>query len=43
MGKRAGAQVDAATVAASLYPLIAGFPLPVKPCQTCVARREAEL
>lgn len=36
---RAGAQIDAATVAASLWTLISGVPIPVRPCPVCVERR----
>ncbi len=47
MSSRAGSQIDAATVSARLWPILAGIPLPVRPCQRCVdravtLRREAD-
>jgi hypothetical protein len=38
---RAGAQLDALTVAATLHALLAGLNLTPRPCEVCVARREA--
>ena len=41
MSARAGAQIDAATVGASLWPMLSGLPLPVRVCPRCVAAKEA--
>ena len=40
---RAGAMLDAATVAAALWPMLSGIPLPARPCPACVSRRAREL
>jgi hypothetical protein len=48
LSERTGAAIDPATVAARLWQIVAGLPIPVRPCQRCVERavalrREADL
>lgn len=41
--ERAGAQIDAATVSARLWPILAGVNLIPRPCPRCVERRLQEV